>query len=114
MSVIAGRLILQSLSTQTVGNTSNAQTIPRQSASFIARLKVTSSMGTGTLDVSIQHSPGDGVWKELVAFTQATGDTTEDIQISLLARTVWPMVRAVSVFGGASLSCSYETSLGYD
>lgn len=81
---------------------------------FLAQLVVTNWNAT-TLDVTLQHSPDGENWYTLDVFAQATGNSTQLIQIedsNGIPRHVLPRVRARCVLAGTDTDV--KVTLHYD
>lgn len=70
-------------------------------------VSVTASSGTSpTLNVKIQGERADGVWFDIVSFTQAVGVSSETRAVPLPGRRI----RAVATIGGTSPSFTFSVS----
>lgn len=90
------------------GTEASVDNVSSSSNGGVASLHVTSVSGTSpTLDVTVQHSPDDSTWADLVSFTQATAQTSERVTVS---GTVDRYVRESHTVGGTSPSFTYAVA----
>lgn len=74
----------------------------------VATLHVTAVSGTSpTLDVTIQHSPDNSTWADLVSFSQTTASTSERVTVS---GSVDRYVRESHTIGGTSPNFTYTVA----
>lgn len=96
------------ITTDTTTNGDRAPLQPRVNA-FIGWLQV-SGFTAGTFDAKIQHSPDGTNWVDLVTFTQATGNTTEAVNVTA---NVFHNVRA-QIVSASSADATVKVQLWYD
>jgi hypothetical protein len=104
----AGHSLHDLVSVVAGGNSTALDQVDETTGGALGQLHITDATGvTPELSVSIQHSPDDSVWTDLVTFTPATAAGSEQLTVS---GTVDQYIRALWTVGGTSPNFTFTVA----